>query len=248
MMRKLVFLPILLALVLISSCNNDTTIKPTFEFTFNWDGTPITAEDFNQKKFTNEFGDIVSISKMRFHISNITFHTSEGDSVKIKGYNFVDLKDNEGLIYKPDIDLKEGEYSNISFTFGFDSIDNSKPYIYLNGINWNWPEMLGAGYHFMQFEGKFTNNSGEEQGYALHLGKARVSPGVFEPNHFNVKMNGTSIEGDQTIEIKMNIAEWFKNPYKWNLDDYSLTLMPNYDAQKLINKNGRSVFSLGSVK
>jgi len=45
----------------------------------------------------------------------------------------------------------------------------------------------------------------------------------------------------------MNIAEWFKNPYTWDLNVYNTMLMPNYTAQKLIQKQGYSVFNLGSV-
>ena len=45
----------------------------------------------------------------------------------------------------------------------------------------------------------------------------------------------------------MNLAEWFKNPITWNLDDLHIMLMPNYQAQKMINQNGRSVFSLGQT-
>ncbi len=243
----------LIALFLLSfflfSCGDDEKkeFNTIYDFTFNWDGTDITYDDFSTIKYTNKYGTKLSITKMRFLISNITFHGSDGDSIKIKGYNFVDVASNTGLVYTPETKIPEGKY-DITFTFGFDTIDNKKKYPDLNSVNWNWPEALGGGYHFMQYEGKFIDDSDKEQPYALHIGTARKSEGVFEPNHFRVSLGSVNLDDDKRIEIKMNIAEWFKNPYTWNLNEYSTPLMPNYDAQILMHNNGKTVFSLGSVE
>ncbi|MFK8058604.1 MAG: hypothetical protein AB8B78_00770, partial [Polaribacter sp.] len=56
-----------------------------------------------------------------------------------------------------------------------------------------------------------------------------------------------TISNNAEIEIKMNIAEWFKNPNKWNLNQLNTVLMPNFEAQKMMNANGKSVFSLGEI-
>ena len=45
----------------------------------------------------------------------------------------------------------------------------------------------------------------------------------------------------------MNIAEWFKNPTTWNLNELNTVLMPNFEAQKIMSANGKNVFSLGNV-
>jgi hypothetical protein len=45
----------------------------------------------------------------------------------------------------------------------------------------------------------------------------------------------------------MNIAEWFKNPNTWDLNELNTVLMPNFEAQKMMSENGRSVFSLGDI-
>jgi len=49
------------------------------------------------------------------------------------------------------------------------------------------------------------------------------------------------------MEIKMNIAEWYKNPNTWDLNTLHAPLMPNYNAQKQMNQNGQSVFSIGTI-
>ena len=58
---------------------------------------------------------------------------------------------------------------------------------------------------------------------------------------------GVSLESNTTVEIEMNIAEWFKNPNVWDLNTFGVDLMSNYEAQKMMNENGQTVFSLGNV-
>ena len=49
------------------------------------------------------------------------------------------------------------------------------------------------------------------------------------------------------FHISMNIAEWFKNPNNWDLNEYNQMLMPNSTAQILIHENGQNVFSLEDI-
>ena len=44
----------------------------------------------------------------------------------------------------------------------------------------------------------------------------------------------------------MNIAEWFKTPNEWNLNQLNSSLMANSDAQVKMFENGQNVFSLKS--
>ncbi|MEZ4907388.1 MAG: MbnP family protein [Saprospiraceae bacterium] len=242
------YLFVSLIAILFSACsdkNEETNIK--FNFTFNWDGNTVNLLDFNNTQFTNEKGTILTITRMRYLLSNIKLYRSE-DSIIVGAYNLVDLTNSSGLEYDPEIKIPSGSYDSLSFTFGFDSIDNLQSYPDLNTVNWNWPTLLGGGYHFMQYEGKFIDNDGLEQPYAYHMGTARKAENVFEQNYFNVTFKNLDFKnGDANIEIQMNIAEWFKDPYTWDLNTYSTPLMPNYDAQKLMNANGRNVFSLGKI-
>ena len=45
----------------------------------------------------------------------------------------------------------------------------------------------------------------------------------------------------------MDVSEWFKNPNTWDLNEYDVNLMVNYDVQLLMNQNGSSVFDLVSI-
>jgi hypothetical protein len=45
----------------------------------------------------------------------------------------------------------------------------------------------------------------------------------------------------------MNFAEFFKNPHQWDLNVLDTPLMPNYMAQKMMQDNVATVFSLGGI-
>ncbi|PCI09040.1 MAG: hypothetical protein COB73_06060 [Flavobacteriaceae bacterium] len=248
-MKNIKLFLVAIILITMSSCNNDnppaTSGGIRFDFTHNWDGDNLTADDFGIIQFTNADGIPMSISKLRYLISNITLHKPDGSTLPIDGYLLVDLSTQATFAFVSNIPFDT--YTSISFTFGFDEADNIDGfYADLNSASWNWPEALGGGYHFMQLEGKYLEATIENP-YAYHMGTAKLAPGVFEANHFEVFINGFTHSSDATVEIKMNVAEWFKNPYTWDLSTYNIDLMSNYDAQILMNENGDSVFSLGEV-
>jgi len=163
----------------------------------------------------------------------------------------VDVTKPETLVFNPTTEITNGTYKNITITFGFNQEDNKDgEYADLNTATWNVPGMLGGGYHYMQLEGKFTNANQENVGYQYHAIKAnkRVNDNlVFEETFIEKNLGEVTINGNTTVEIKMNIAEWFKSPNTWDLNELGGMLMPNFDAQVLINANGQNVFSLGEV-
>ncbi|MBV1888027.1 MAG: hypothetical protein KUG51_01935 [Urechidicola sp.] len=248
-MKLFKFILLFTVIICTNSCvdNNDDPPEITsgtlaIQFNHDWNGLPI---DFDDLKYTNAFGDVLSISKLRYLISNFVLHLADGSVINLDGYILVDL--NSGNLTAYAVNIPFNNYTAISFTFGFDETDNiDGAYPDLNSASWNWPEMLGGGYHFMQFEGKYEDG-GAESPFAYHNGTARVSTGVFEANHFEVNLGGFVFNQESTLNLHMNLAEWFTNPYTWDLDTYSIDLMMNYDAQKLINDNGQSVFTLGEI-
>ena len=250
-------IPIFLIFIFtILSCNEDKDDKVlqaniAFNFSHKWDGTSVGNADFNIIKFANANGEQLSISKLRYPISNITFEKSTGEIFVIDGYNLVDVTNNANLSFTPNTTIPLGAYSKVSFTFGFNNDDNYKEnYADLNSASWIVPEMLGGGYHFMQLEGKFIDNATAETGYAYHAIRAvdnSKTPQEFQDTFFEVNLGGVTITNNAAFNIEMNIAEWFKNPNTWNLNVLNNTLMPNFNAQVMMFENGQNVFSLESI-
>ena len=247
---------ILFTCLLVASCsedNDDTTIQvnTTFNFTHNWDGTDVSNANFNTIQYTNANGEQQSITKLRYLISKITFQKSNGEKIILNGYNLVDVTNATNLSFKPSLKIPSGSYTKVSFTFGFDNDDNyNNNYQDLNSASWSVPAMLGGGYHFMQLEGKFIDNSATETGYAYHAIRAvdnSKTPQEFQDTFFEVDLGAVTITNNAAFNIKMNIAEWFKNPNTWDLNVLNNMLMPNFDAQVMMYENGQNVFNLKSI-
>jgi len=232
---------ILFTCLLLVSCSEDdgdtvTQIKTTFNFTHNWDGTQVTNADFNTIQYTNANGEELSIEKLRYLISKITFQKSNGDTFIFDDYNLVDVTNNTNLSFSSTTTIPTGNYTKVSFIFGFNNDDNyNNNYTNLNSASWSVPAMLGGGYHYMQLEGKFINNATAETGYAYHAIQAvdnSSATQIFENTFFEVNLGTVVITNDAIFNIKMNIAEWFKNPNTWDLNALNNMLMPNYDVSK----------------
>ena len=224
-------------------CLQPEQLEVTLNFTHNWDLLELTKQDFNELKFTNANGEQLSIEKLRYLISNISLLDN-------KNHHLIDVGENTGTsISIPN--LTEGSYT-LSFRFGFSNEDNTDgTYQDLNSASFSVPEMLGGGYHFMQFDGKYIDNNNEASGFNYHTIRAvdRTDSDnlKFEDTSFEVNLGTIVVANTTEIEIKMNLAEWFKNPNTWNLNELNTVLMPNFEAQKMMRANGETVFSLGVV-
>jgi hypothetical protein len=249
---------ILCILLTLLSCNSDsddnnTTVNITLNFSHDWDGTPVTNADFNTIKFTNAKGNQLSIERLRYLISDVKFENTNGETITIEAHNLVDVTNGENLSFAPSTTIPKGTYSKVSFTFGFNNEDNyvMDGYADLNSANFNVPAMLGGGYHYMQFDGKFINTLNEEQGFNYHAIRAVDNPGANptfpQDTFFEVNLGNITISDNAVFNVEMNIAEWFKTPHAWDLNVLNQALMPNSAAQIMMHANGKNVFSLKSI-
>ncbi len=257
--KKVIFSSLFISLTFIIGCNDNddspvTEVSPTFNFTHNWDGEPIQNSDYENTTYVNENGESLTLSKLVYLISDITFRDAEGNTFSAGDYNLVDARQEMNLTFTPDVSIQEGTY-NISFTFGFNDEDNAGDYQDLNtadGGVWVVPMMLGGGYHYMKLEGKYTNVETipeSEVGFAYHTIRANdnsTDPITLQDTSFIVDLGEVIVSDGTEIEIQMNVAEWFKNPNTWNLYELYMMLMPNFQAQILMSQNGQSgAFSKG---
>ncbi|WP_370001049.1 MbnP family protein [Winogradskyella sp.] len=249
------FIVFLCVVMLLASCSsNDDGSSPmvstTFKFTHNWDGALIRNYNFGPIQYTNANGDVIGFERLRYIISDIVFTKANGEQIELDVYNLIDLTNETNMEFNPGVQIPVGTY-NISFTFGLDNEDNAENYLDLNSASFNVPENLGGGYHYMQFDGKFINSNMEEQGFNYHAIRAVDNPGpnpTFpQDTFFEVDLGEVSFNDNVEIEVKMNIAEWFKNPNLWDLNTFNQMLMPNSTAQIMMYDNGQNVFSLGGV-
>lgn len=253
-MKKTILL--LFILIAFSTCKNeiDCCVNPNINiqlnFVHNWNGANLNSSDFNDFKFTNENGETISIERLRYLVSNIRL-INGNETFTFSDYNLIDFGEQNGLILNLEQPIFPGSYQ-LKFTFGFTDSENiDGQYQDLNSLSFNVPGMLGGGYHFMQFDGKFINNNNINSGFNYHTIRAvnNTDPNnlIFEDTSFEVDFGTLSFISNTEINIDVNIAEWFRNPNTWNLNELNTVLMPNFEAQKLMSANGKTVFSLGDV-
>jgi hypothetical protein len=250
-------LTLITLVVTIFACNNDDTDTSqqessiSFNLLHSWDDTPVTNKDFNTLKFTNANGETMSITKLRYLISDVTFTKATGETIVLEGHQLIDVTKNTNLNTPSLGKIPNGTYSDVSFTFGFDNDANyNTNHLDLNTAVWNVPEMLGGGYHYMQLEGKFIDTTNTEKGYAYHAIRAVDNSGEtqkFEDTFFTVNLGSATISKDTAFSINMNIAAWFKTPNTWDLNELNTMLMPNFEAQLLMFQNGQDVFRLTAI-
>lgn len=222
----------------------DNESQITVAFNHNFGGLPVSKQIFNQFNYVNANNDTLSITKLRYLISDLKLYTLSGDSIELGNYKLIDLDDPTTLTWQVNTD--RGNYAAIGFNFGFDTTDNMGNYTDLNSVNWNWPAGIGGGYHNMQFEGKYKYN-GADSSYAYHYGTAS-NGGNHHQNHIRVMLGGISLNQENvTLNINMDLSQWFENPILWDLNALHSMLMPNYNAQLMMRANGYNVFSLGTV-
>lgn len=242
---------------LILSCTTENTlvippISVTLNFSHSWEDTTITNADFNDIKFTNENGEQLSIERLRYVISEIVLTHESGIVTTLNEYNLVDVTNNQGLTFTTSESIVIGNYTNISFRFGFADSDNiDGAYTDLNTANFNVPGMLGGGYHYMQLDGKYLDSSNAEAPFNYHAIRAvdTTDPDdlLFKDTSFQVDLGPLTVRRGTIITINMDVSEWFKNPNTWDLNVLNTVLMPDFGAQLLMNANGASVFSLVSI-
>ena len=234
------------------SSDNDELIKEVsvkINFTQNWDGTKIEKSDLNTTDYINKLGTKLKIENLRYLISKITLTDGADDTTVFDGYKLIDISDDENLTHNLPSKITEGSYK-LSITFGFNDADNTDGvYADLNTALWSVPMMLGGGYHFMQLDGKYKDDTATEKPYNFHVIRAyNTTTSMPEDTSFTIDLGTINIKNNAIIEIKMNVAGWFKSPNDWDLNDKNINLMMDYGAQKQMHENVQSgVFSLGSI-
>lgn len=249
-MKKITLLIFSIVLINCSGLQDLEEANVTIEFTHNWDGDLVDNSTFGGFNFRTANGENLSIDRLRYVVSQLQFVGNTGVNFSPKTYQLVDVGNGSGLSLMIQ-DLIPGTYE-IRFRFGFSNADNQDGvYQDLNSASFNVPNLLGGGYHYMQMDGKYKDIKKNDLNYNFHVIRAANTSNVSSPQlvdtSFEVNLGSVNIRNDATVEIQMNVAEWFKNPNQWDLNSLDTNLMSNFSAQLQMSENGKSVFSLGAL-
>tara|TARA_B100002003_G_C14108239_1_gene533050 strand:+ start:222 stop:953 length:732 start_codon:yes stop_codon:yes gene_type:complete len=238
---KKVLLIISVVAITLTTCKKDKPISTnlTINFTQTVDGANLTS---NSMIYTNVAGENYSIQTLKYLISDITLHTDDGNTLVLDEVHFIDISDMSTFSFTYD-NVANNNYTSISFDIGLDTNKN-KPDYYLNedfhGIM-VWPVLMGGGYHYMKLEGDYNNVL---QGYGTHTGATMGNDYSFN-KHFVISLSIDDNLGDVSIDINMEINNWYQTPYQIEFSTFGNGIMGNLEKQMQLQANGiADVFSV----
>ena len=229
-----------------NSCNqNDTPTVNNIQVNFAFNHTVGTSDlQFDTIIYTNAFGNAYSVSTLKYFISDIRLNRTDGSSHYFDMEHYVDGKDAGTMTFVPDQTIPAGEYSEVTFVFGLDSIKNvSGRFPDPPENNMEWPLALGEGYHYMKLEGKFDSTD-LIKNYQAHTGPSKG-------NHYYIEVtlpnsSFTATNNQQTVQITMDINKWWVDPHTLDLNNMTM-VMGNLQMQQTLHDNGENVFSFGGI-
>lgn len=239
----------LIAVFLFNACKKDKQPEPSlpdnpppevvqginFSITYNIDGTGFSENNFNYYTLT---GYNYNITTLNYYLSKICLIKADSSLLLLKEYQYVDALSagtNQFLIKN----IPAGNYIGLKFNIGLDSLQNISDTLpaTTENINMQWPQLMGGGYHFLKLEGNYKDSTGT-YGYAMHLGTNSCLVPVKTLKPITILTNTTT-----SIQLKMNINEWFKNPHTYDFNVDGNYIMGNAIIMKKIAENGVDVFN-----
>ncbi|MDQ4140154.1 MAG: hypothetical protein M3142_06480 [Bacteroidota bacterium] len=169
------------------------------------------ALSLDDQEYTNANGDQFKVSMFKYYISNIILKKADGTEYKQpESYYLVDESAPASKLITIK-DIPAGEYTDLTFTIGVDSVRNvsgaqTGALDPANGMFWTWK----SGYVFVKLEG--TSRQSQNGGLVFHIG------GFQKPNN-TIRTVSPSLNGHKlTVEagkapqvhLKTNVLNMFQ--------------------------------------
>ncbi|MBX7204751.1 MAG: hypothetical protein K1X81_04970 [Bacteroidia bacterium] len=199
--------------------------------------------------YVNANNDSLRFAMVKYYISNIKL-LSGGQSFAIPGSYFLIDESQEASKTFTLSGLPSAAFDGIEFLIGVDSAKNAGgaqgqtgALDAIHNMYWGW----ASGYVFTKIEGYFMD--GSESGFSLHVG------GFESPNNairkvtlsFGAQSLQATNTGSDTLVIKTDWSEYFKNPVTLDLKQINSVHAPSAVANSLAD-NYADMFSFGEIK
>lgn len=245
--KKILFL-LLLTPLLFSSCHKEKTGALSVSFAFQVN-EQVLEQDV--RKYVNAAGNQYEVNEVMFFISDIKLHKSDGSVVARDRIHYVDIDIPSTLDWDLGM-IPQGNYSAISFRFGFSDAENrSNRFVNPPECNMSWPEVMGGGYHYMKINGKWLADDGQVTPFNLHTGRGQIYNDAgdvveFVDNSFTVSLEVPFAvkENGENLQMVMDINQWFNAHRMFDLDEWGGSIMQIQAAQEILKQNGPYVFAL----
>jgi hypothetical protein len=240
-----IFLILSFSLLAVFACSNndDDTSTPegegTLEIMFEH---KLNGEDLQLGAATEVAGQPVSLSLVRYWVSNIALENSQGEVITFPdGYYLVEeTPDNTRKSFQLE-NVPTGEYTKITFAIGVEeatnaSIDAAKGELSVEvGMSWNW----NTGYIFLKTEGQF---GAENTDFKFHVGT--------NPNYHSMEFmpeGGLKVKANKMTMLHYEVAleSLFEGV---SLSETPVVMVGPADTAAKIAKNWSGMYHLHHVQ
>lgn len=190
-------------------------------------------------------GDTMNFTKFRYYVSNLKLKKSDGSwYTQPESYFLVDASDETTMSITLS-DVPSGDYTDISFTLGVDSLRNvsgaqTGALSTANDMFWSW----NTGYIMVKAEG--TSPQSSNGTFAFHLGGFSGDYNIVTVKNFSFGSNSLTVSKDKTSK-----AYFTSNPAKlFHADPLSSgtsVMMPGTKAKQMAS-NYYSSFSFDHIE
>lgn len=220
MKKILFFCSSLFLILLVYSCDKDDEVPVPGPSHFAMTFTPVSADGEMTigQAYTNEDGYPITLTDLRFYLSDIRLISHSGPEVLLSEISFYSMSDHQS---SSTFEVPPGRYDSIAFNLGVPAEMNSPsnpdflisayspnhPLSESNGMYWIWE----SGYRFFSIEGRCDTVANNDEvlplSYSFHSGRDtlyRKIPAFYHP--FTVE-EGKSV----WVGIQINLATFFNN-------------------------------------
>ncbi len=221
----------LFSLILFGACDKDECSHAQFNISFS---TNINQDQLvlNDVLYDDYMGRKFQIELLKFYFSNCVLEKQDGTLVPIVDVALVDYASTSPLSI--DIDVETGNYINLHFAVGLDSLmnasdpsdfDSSHPLSISNNTYWSW----SSKYKFFMLEGRVDSQSDgiADATFSYHSGFNSFYREITIPlNNFNINSDGSAVLLELNLDSVLNgeagIVDFVIEPNAHSLNDYEL--------------------------
>tara|TARA_B100000900_G_C20511616_1_gene688263 strand:- start:358 stop:1104 length:747 start_codon:yes stop_codon:yes gene_type:complete len=219
----------LFSLILFGACDKDDCSHAQLNLSFS---TNINQDQLvlNDVLYDDYMGRKFRIELLKFYFSNCVLEKQDGTLVPIVDVALVDYASTSPLSI--DIDVETGNYINLHFAVGLDSLmnfsdpsdfDSSHPLSISNNTYWSW----ASKYKFFMLEGRVDSQSDgiADATFSYHSGfNSFYREITISLNDFNINSDGAAVLLELNLESVLygeaGIIDFVIEPNAHSLNDY----------------------------
>ncbi len=245
--------------LILSSCKKEEDLTGTGTLKVEFDNKANGVDLSLGTAYTNASGEAMTFSMFNYYVSNFVLVKSDGSTFTVpKSESFFLLKEtangeNQSVELK---NVPAGDYKEIRFTIGVDSLTSTLPVGERTGVldpagagagmYWMW----NSGYIFVKVEGTSPSITAAGNAFKYHIG---LFGGYSSPTLNNVKSVSLSssdvamVRKDKTPEahVEVEIMEMFKTPTAVSVATNPVVMASPYSAN--VANNYTDMFKLEHI-